>query len=1013
MIDAEALDRLIEAGDSPGVAAALAPLAEAQRKKLRPAVEAWQKRLRAEWRKDVPPDFEAPGIRVWNDLGPGRDPRYRWQEATDVAALAVGTLAMAKRADLFSLADAGSAAMLRALRDRRPAWASSWLEHRIGRRGDNPIPEALSLGLLAEGIAELPVTLAGATQLRRLIELPSRESPPLAERLRDEPALRERLFLLFAHDGAAFGGPARKPKEGRPRDPARWTFGESLDALSRDGTLDRDELLDDAPAALAAPGRGAHLAGLLRLVRDLDASDAERAARPDAYLLLLAHREKNVAAFALPEAKRLHAGGYAPGVGVLAALPAALVHDVKTTGTRAVALAVAVAGREPALAKAAAAVLVDTLLHPKREVAAAAATALAGPLAAAGVASADRLSEAEALHPGVTEALAGTTRGPSAKTAAKVDGSRPAEDLPDADGIDARWLKVAGVERRGERWVVLPLAFDPAEVPYTAGLEPIEPIRTGEELLDAAARAVEAVDRPEDVERIVDAIVRFRGSRDGLDPDRLAVLRARVANERDPDRPYDPEEGTATAVGFDGEEIHAHYTSCKGAHVPLLGWLGVKLPPPKKTPSIGRTPSEVTDLRFEEAAAGPARPLLATPTHAGGWVTPAALVERMKELARIGLDPPPLDLQQALLRLTPDGRSEALPAAAELPGDTGRAARFALGSEAAGDRPHARDDPRFWLAAARSLRPTGPLPELSPLASELAAVDDLEEVRPPEIEAWQRELNDGRGRVLRTERRLRLRFTPGPRFEGGHLSDGLAKLSETGIFTSRAHRAWGVAQLGQTLPNASDGLLLGGAVRAVLRLDKSASTFDPLHVYAEPLFDKDRCWTPAAHLLAAVGLCVRDVPLRTAITDALLGGFEDGRARGVDLGEALVRLLPGGWVPLKRFCSGLAPVAAASPWHAREVQAAVEVALGAVPTDRAALLRLLGEAAARSGEPLRDETRVKLRESVEAAAKPTAASRAAGRLLVNAEGDPARAAEADAARSAPASIEPGAGKGRH
>ena len=60
------------------------------------------------------------------------------------------------------------------------------------------------------------------------------------------------------------------------------------------------------------------------------------------------------------------------------------------------------------------------------------------------------------------------------------------------------------------------------------------------------------------------------------------------------------------------------------------------------------------------AARGDAAPLLALPTHAGGWIAPATLVERVRAVGE-GADE--VELAQALLRLAPEGRDPALAAA--------------------------------------------------------------------------------------------------------------------------------------------------------------------------------------------------------------------------------------------------------------------------------------------------------------------------------------------------------------
>src|SRR5207245_3735031 len=53
-------------------------------------------------------------------------------------------------------------------------------------------------------------------------------------------------------------------------------------------------------------------------------------------------------------------------------------------------------------------------------------------------------------------------------------------------------------------------------------------------------------------------------------------------------------------------------------------------------------------------------PMLACPTHHGGWIDPQILVERLRQWHDTGLEQSRYDFIQALLRLAPDHRKEAL-----------------------------------------------------------------------------------------------------------------------------------------------------------------------------------------------------------------------------------------------------------------------------------------------------------------------------------------------------------------
>ena len=161
--------------------------------------------------------------------------------------------------------------------------------------------------------------------------------------------------------------------------------------------------------------------------------------------------------------------------------------------------------------------------------------------------------------------------------------------------------------------------------------------------------------------------------------------------------------------------------------------------------------ARASEVAKRAAALRPA-PLLATPTHRGGWIEPAALVARV---AAAGEPPPRYDLVQALHRLAPDGRAEALDSAAGLSGGAAAALRYALG----GPRPRGGDP--FALIAAWAVRgepgEEPPLPGLSlrrprPVAPARHR-HRLETFTEPPKPAW-------RGGRSEPETRLRVAYDP-------------------------------------------------------------------------------------------------------------------------------------------------------------------------------------------------------------------------------------------------------------
>ncbi|MFJ8923539.1 DUF6493 family protein [Streptomyces sp. NPDC102415] len=118
-------------------------------------------------------------------------------------------------------------------------------------------------------------------------------------------------------------------------------------------------------------------------------------------------------------------------------------------------------------------------------------------------------------------------------------------------------------------------------------------------------------------------------------------------------------------------------------------------------------PSEMLKARLTEAielvGSGAQPYLLALPTHANGAVDAATLVERIAEFERLGIIPAPIDLAQALLRVTPTDDERVRDAAGALRSDAGRRLARWL---ARGGAPHRDTTPERWP----SDNPTGAEP---------------------------------------------------------------------------------------------------------------------------------------------------------------------------------------------------------------------------------------------------------------------------------------------------------------
>ena len=189
----------------------------------------------------------------------------------------------------------------------------------------------------------------------------------------------------------------------------------------------------------------------------------------------------------------------------------------------------------------------------------------------------------------------------------------------------------------------LPAAFDPdpAMCPVLSGLEPLEPIQTVDELIDAVGRLFEIVDGSDAIERVVDGLMRVGGeTTDDFEAKTAGIRQTKFSDQWS-------DWTTPTMLR----------TSLPGLLTLLGHWLGGSFmgsrPTRSPLPALGPVDQRIAMLatRFRSRRFGP---VLGTPTHRGGWIDPRVFVERMKSLD-LGLWlVHKFDLIAGLLRLAPD-----------------------------------------------------------------------------------------------------------------------------------------------------------------------------------------------------------------------------------------------------------------------------------------------------------------------------------------------------------------------
>ncbi|MBS1826718.1 MAG: hypothetical protein JST93_15485 [Acidobacteria bacterium] len=427
----------------------------------------------------------------------------------------------------------------------------------------------------------------------------------------------------------------------------------------------------------------------------------------------------------------------------------------------------------------------------------------------------------------------------------------------------------------------------------------IAPLGDVEELLAAYAAVLENAGPPDEIERVLDGVSRMCGQRGaglGLAEKAEKFLKAPALY--------------AVSGVFDGR-WDPRYGLCALA----LAW--IRQEPARASKACHGLGSFLTGRVAEVAARaveGHAKPLVGVPSHAGSWVDPMVLVERLHEHP----EPDRLDLIQALLRLSVRGREEALERGRSLPGPVGRIVRFALGSDDC-RRPPRFYDEALWLAAGQARDPEGG-----------AGVHRLR---------WA--MNREAGFV-----RVEMESWPAVEMDAAKPA---ALTAVPGVFDASMLR-W----CATVWPAHREEWFAAGALAIGRNLEWESAEWGN-RVYLETLAEYRGAYGPMAYELLALGLASKETGEGLVACDALVAGLRDGRVSGERLGETCARLAGEGVVDVGRWVRRFAAV----PGHDGELFLTMDglVAGGVL---RAEVLELLLELRRRTAGVLSAEARARV-----------------------------------------------------
>ena len=961
----EELQRLIVSGTPGDLVAAFKHMPETERKRLSKDTAQMLRaadRYFSSWPSERPKN--APAFDTLYEMCGREGPNERhWREQLSLAALAVCPFSVAKSvAGVFLWEHDAQEATAEVLSDRRPDWIEPWIEARLDDPGQPlwAISWAALRTMIKAGICRRPSSDGYIHKMVRDISSQGWgrggviDGRPIGDELAaDPPLLEDEVWRLFEVETTAFALSQADWRRARALEDwgAKSNWPEALRWLAREGRLDRHRLLSSCLRALGGTFKQNTLGDFANLFEFLQPTPEETLAHQEALIDLLSARSPRVVSFALAQLERIATSDGLSIEAVISGIGGALQTPNKAQPMAAMELLRQVVARAPGSRHWAAHTLVRAIAHERVDVQAQALELLNelvdGPDAALAAAL---LEQGEEVAPSVRQLWAGllqrldrsaAVEAPRSDTceAPSLDELRErAAELPDGVrdllGLEPA-LAAAAAGRRPA-----PLAYAIEQATVLPALERTAPIASVDELIDTVARALETVEDWMCIERILDGISRLHHERPADFEKRTAPILKRL---------------TQDMRGSFGSGLNTAHDAPAEISLLVVHWIASVPATEKVRPwqydFSQDSASAVIRARVLEVidriGTGRAHLLLAMPTHAFGWIDPVTFVQRLLHMQDIQRPPVPVDLVQALLRLAPDNRHEALARAQDIRGPLGRPVRWALGSgtDAYRSPEHSEDaaiEHALWVAAGRARQVSGDLAWLAPRPF---ALDVCDGARAAHV-TWEADLHRGRDRYTGADVRVPIvRFTRAFDFTGETQVGPLFPAAVIEEHT-RSLTRWVPSWLAATWPAKPDSVFMVGVGAVVSALESKASIFNINHAYFGPLFEPTRRWSEPACLLALVGLIGKDTDSRGLAIDAIIEAIGDGRLGGDLLAGVLRRLAVPGWVKLNRLADACNEVARVSPLHAWMLADALDAMLAAYdepPRDAHHVLELLLE----------------------------------------------------------------------
>lgn len=897
----EKLEKLLRNGDAATIGTFFATATESDRRAVASQVVAWCERLNLNWRaqfnEKAKVEVKRTGaISNWHDLMP----------AANTAALACASLAEIKSIDRAGFVPVELAPTI--LADRRPPWINEYAELLCGGElrtwgGNWKQVRALVKARICKPPKHDHYVLEALNGIWPRHEQ-GKPQPRLSDLLPQERDwLESDFWRLFEVDGNGEVSLANCEKYCK----SKQTWTEALVELSQQGVLPRERLLDASLAALSRDFIQFRAGWFSRFHEALQPTPAERVARADVYLRLLASSIPPTVAFALDAVAEADKVQPLPAAKLASALQPVLNARGKAVVKTALKLLDAAAKRE----------------HDQK------------PAMCNAVLSAF-LSETPDVQKSVFDFLDRHGDKQDAVLRAKLEECAGAVAASLKSRL-ASWLGDSAASTKRQSVVVA----DRVATKALSRVDParaITPINDLGDLIHAASTMLEEPADPNEIERVLDGISRLCDQRPDDFEKRTGPLRKRALQKREKS-----EKSWSWRPAIE-----------RGLAMVVLTWLESKDEFTESPEALGHGKNQYAFIFHRLKAISQqiqtrrAMPLLSAPTHRGGWIEPRDLVKRWLIWQKSGLEMDSHEQVLALLRMAPEGRDKALPAAKDIAGESGQEVRLALG-----EKIKTGNHAALWLAAWRSRQPFGDLPEFEskhPRLGPDAGVGARYE--------WQAQ-GERRHHEKLSWTSLELEVWAEPKCPKKLGSDLLPVLFhgtwETGEEGEKYLMRWAT----QLWPANREATFARGCDRLEISVDYADVNDREYCAYVEPLAEPHTELRPMACLALALSLAAQDNALRGHAQDGLIAAINEGRMNVEELGHTMSRLLETGINKFARWAKVLRGVARISPEHTRVAAELITRSLrgdpSKAPRDISALLELLFELLSETDSNLKDQ----------------------------------------------------------